>query len=34
LKLDDFIKITNLALKNKEKVKKANLKRDAKYSFI
>ena len=34
LKLDDFIKITNLALKNKEKVKKDNLKRNAKYSFM
>jgi hypothetical protein len=34
MKLDDFVKITELALKNKEKNKKENLKRNIKYSFM
>lgn len=34
LKLEDFIKITELNLKNKEKVKKQNLTRQTKYSFF
>ena len=34
MKLDDFVKINQMIFKNKEKVKKDNLNRPVKYTFV